>query len=152
MSNDTIDRPDLADPVDSGDPGRDVAVSPKALLLGVYRLLHNKRTGLLLILAMAVLTLVGVLFEQAPTDLRDDPARYAQWLDSVRPRYGGWTTPLSMIGAFGIFSSLGFKIVTTALAASVLACTTHRAPLLWRQATRPPLDQMDLTDIFKTFH
>ena len=138
MSNDTIDRPDLAQPAGaSGDPDRDVAVSPKALVLGLYRLLHNKRVGLLLILAMAVLTLVGVLFEQAPTDLRDDPARYAQWLDSMRPRYGGWTTPLSVIGAFGVFSSIGFKLVTTALAASVLACTTHRAPLLWRQAAHP---------------
>lgn len=122
---------DLDDPADVGEP------RPADLLHTVYAFFYNKRTGLVLILAMTVLTLFGVLFAQAPDSVRDDPQAYAAWLDAVRPRYRGWTEPLSWLGMFRMFSSVPFIVVTAALAVSILACSLHRTPLLWRQATRP---------------
>lgn len=108
-----------------------------ALVGRVSRFFHHKHTGLVLILAWSVLTLVGVLFQQAPDDVRADPALHSAWLDSVRPRYRGWTDPLSWAGVFGVFSSVWFRGVTTLLALSILACSVHRTPLLWAAAVHP---------------
>lgn len=113
--------------------------SPLGLVLGVYRFLYKKKVGLLLILALTVLALIGVIFPQVPSDFRADPQAYGPWLEEQRVRYGGWTLPLSWIGAFSMFSSLPFAIVTVLLVLSIIACTTHRLPLIWRNATRPRL-------------
>ncbi len=111
--------------------------SPVELLLRVYRFFHNKRVGLFLILAMGMLTLLGVLFQQAPDGVRDNPQSWQSFLDAVRPRYRGWTAPLAFLGVFTMFESWPFRIVTGLLATSILACTVHRVPLLWRQARTP---------------
>lgn len=113
--------------------------SPLGLVLGVYRFFYKKKVGLLLILALTVLAVVGVLFPQVPADFRADPEAYGPWLEDQRVRYGGWTVPLSLVNAFSMFSSLPFAIVTVLLVLSILACTTHRLPLIWRAATRPRL-------------
>lgn len=130
---------DRAEPAGQARDDLDVTVeiSPADLLRRLYRFLISKRTGLTLILAMGLLSLVGTLLEQAPDRVRDDPQGYAQWLDSIRPRYGGWTEPLSVAGFFEIFSSAWFKAVTILLAISILACTYHRTPQLWKRAMRP---------------
>ncbi|MDO5499650.1 MAG: cytochrome c biogenesis protein ResB [Propionibacteriaceae bacterium] len=114
---------------------RDLSVGE--LLRRIYALFHNKRFGLLLILAMAVLTLLGVLFPQAPQGVLDDPAVRDQWLETMRPRFGGWTSPLAFAGLFGVFSSWPFRIVTGLLALSIIACTTHRLPQLMGAAFHP---------------
>ena len=113
------------------------------LLRRLYQLFHNKRFGLLLILAMAVLTLVGVLFPQAPGGVLDDPAVRDAWLDTLRPRYRGWTDILATLGVFAVFGSIGFKAVTILLALSIIACTTHRLPQLRAQAMRPHVHVRD---------
>ena len=108
-------------------------------LLAVYRFFYRKKVGLLLILALTLMALVGVLFPQVPADFRADPEAYGPWLEDQRVRYGGWTMPLSWIGAFAMFSSVPFAVVTGLLVLSIVACTTHRLPLLWRQAREPRL-------------
>lgn len=114
---------------------RDLSVGE--LFRRIYALFHNKRFGLLVILAMAVLTLVGVLFPQAPQGVLDDPQVRDQWLETVRPRFGGWTDPLAFAGVFGVFGSWPFRIVTSVLALSIIACTTHRLPQLLSAAFHP---------------
>ncbi|MDO5534648.1 MAG: cytochrome c biogenesis protein ResB [Propionibacteriaceae bacterium] len=121
----------------TGQAGDSHDLSPTELLRRLYALFHNKRFGLLLILAMAVLTLFGVLFPQAPGDALADPASREAWLETVRPRYRGWTDILATLGIFGVFGSLAFKVVTVTLALSIVACTTHRFPQLWKQAHHP---------------
>lgn len=103
----------------------------------VYRFLHSKRTGLVLILAMAVAVLLGTLFMQAPDGALADPAAFAGWQEEVRPRYGGWTPILAATGMFNVYSSLWFKAITLLLAASIIACTSHRVPQLWRSSVHP---------------
>ncbi|HHT11976.1 MAG TPA: cytochrome c biogenesis protein ResB, partial [Propionibacterium sp.] len=105
----------------------------------VYRFFHNKFVGLALILAMAILSLLGTLIAQAPAGVLDDPASAQQWLDSVRPRFGGWTGVLHFLGFFNLYKSIPFLTVVALLALSIIACTTHRVPLLWKRATRPQL-------------
>ena len=107
--------------------------------LGIYHFFHKKKVGLLLILALTVMALVGVLFPQVSPEFVADTAAYQSWLEDRRMTYGGWTAVLSFIGAFSMFSSLAFTIVATLLGLSIIACTVHRLPLLWQQATRPRL-------------
>ena len=95
------------------------------------------RTGLALILALGLLSLVGTLLAQTPPGIRGDPQAYASWLDSVRPKYGGWTSVLDTLGFFSIFTSVWFKAITVLLTTSILACSVNRAPRLWRLAVRP---------------
>ena len=136
-------RPDTPTPPATPDHPDAHDLSVVELLRRLYALFHNKRFGLLLILAMAVFTLVGVLFPQAPGETLADPAVRDAWLDTMRPRYRGWTDILAALGVFGVFGSIGFKVVTILLALSIIACTTHRLPQLWAQAMAPHVSVRD---------
>lgn len=112
-------------------------ISPADMARRIYRFFHNKRFGLWLIFAMTFLSLMGVLFQQVPADVRADPVKYQSFLDQMQPTYRGWTMPLSVMGFFHMFSSWPFRIVNILLVLSIIACTTHRLPTLWKNATRP---------------
>lgn len=103
----------------------------------IYRQLTSMRVALLLLGALALLTLAGTLLAQAPAEVRSDPGAYAEWLDSVRPRYGGWTGVLDTLGLFSVFSSIWFKGLLVLLSASLISCSVRNVPRLWRRATRP---------------
>jgi cytochrome c biogenesis protein len=103
----------------------------------LWRFFISRRTGLVLILLIGVLSLVGTVLEQAPADVRSDPQSYASWVDSVRSTYGGWTGVLRTLGLFTVFSSWAFLGIIALLTTSILACSIHRTPVLWRRATRP---------------
>lgn len=136
-ASEPVDQP-IDHPVEAaGTPEPAADITPAEMGRRLFRLFHNKHFGLLLILAMGFLTLMGTLLQQVPEEVRGDPAAYAEWLDSVRPRYGGWTGILSATGMFAVFSSVWFKAVTILLAMSIIACTLHRVPLLWQQAMHP---------------
>ncbi len=120
-----------------------VRVSPIDLLDRVWRFFISKHTGLVLILLMGLLSLIGTLLAQAPDGMRADATAYAGWLDSVRPRYGGWTDLLNRAGLFEVFSSIWFKAVSALLAVSILACSVNRAPQLWRRAFQPRVHMAD---------
>ena len=121
------------------------AAPAKDVFRKVYRFFHNKFVGLALILAMAILSLLGTLIAQAPAGVLDDPTSAQQWLDSIRPRFGGWTNVLHFLGFFNLYKSIPFLTVVALLAVSIVACTTHRVPLLWKRATKP---QLHVTDGF----
>lgn len=175
MSNDTladeprrdapgpVERPELHDPLHPEEnPRLATGAHPDATLPGdtiesadtirmpgpvraVYRFFISKRTGIGLILAMGFFTLLGTLLQQSTEAVRSDPAAYADWLDSVRPRYQGWTGVLDMLGLFDVFGSWWFKAVNILLCISILCCVVHRIPLLWKRATKP---QLHVTDGF----
>jgi cytochrome c biogenesis protein len=114
-----------------------IAVSPSDIGERLWHFFISMRTGLALILALALLGLIGTLLVQAPAGLKGDPEAYAVWLESVRPKYGGWTTVLDNLGLFSIFSSIWFRGITVLLMTSVLACSANRAPHLWRLTVHP---------------
>jgi cytochrome c biogenesis protein len=109
----------------------------------LWHVLISMRTGLALILALAVMTLLGTVIDQAPAGIQNDPQTYATWLDSARIRYGGWTNVLDVLGLFQVFGSLWFKGTMLLLTTSILACSINRTPLLWRQAVHPRLRVSD---------
>lgn len=123
------------EPIDDLDGG--LAISPSDIGERLWHFFISMRTGLALILALAVLGLIGTLLVQAPEGLRSDPQAYATWLESVRPKYGGWTAVLDTLGLFSIFSSVWFRGIVVLLTTSVLACSVNRAPHLWKQAVHP---------------
>lgn len=133
--------PQLQEPVDGLDVP--VPVSGRTILGKVYAFFHNKKVGLFLILATGALGLIGALTRQMPSGVREDPVSRAQWLDQMRPVYGGWTDIADFLGVFHMFSSPIFLTVTIALAVSIVACTTHRLPNLYRQAYRPRTSKRD---------
>jgi len=101
----------------------------------IWRFFISMRTGLLLILALGLLSLVGTLLVQAPAGL--DPASYTSWLASIHSKYGGWTPVFDKLGFFSVFTSIWFKSITVLLTTSVLACSVNRAPRLWKLAFHP---------------
>lgn len=110
-----------------------------------YALFYNKKVGLALILAAGLLALLGIIFPQAPGGVFDNPDSRSAWLEGPREIYGGWTGILAFLGFFNMFSSPLFLTVLILLALSILACTTHRLPLLWRKAFHP---HVSVTDAF----
>lgn len=112
-------------------------ISPARILHGINALLYNKAFGLVLILLTGLLSFIGVLLPQKPPGVADDPERQAAWLDTVRETVGGWTPVLDALGFFTMFSSVPFLIVMGLLAASIIACTAHRVPILWKAARHP---------------
>jgi cytochrome c biogenesis protein len=123
------------EPLDDLDAG--LAISPGDIGERLWHFFISMRTGLVLILALALLSLVGTMLVQAPEGLRSDPQAYATWLESLRPKYGGWTGILNTLGLFSIFASVWFKGIMVLLMTSVLACSANRAPHLWKLTVHP---------------
>ncbi|KTF03847.1 hypothetical protein HMPREF3167_08880 [Trueperella sp. HMSC08B05] len=103
----------------------------------IYALFYNKKIGLLLILIVTILSLIGVVFPQANSYVVADEAAWEDFLTNLTPVYGGWTRILAAIGFFNMFSSWLFRIMMILLCLSIIGCTTHRIPLLYRTAYKP---------------
>jgi cytochrome c biogenesis protein len=109
-------------------------------LEGLWHLLTSMRVAMVLMIVLAALCVIGSLVIQIPTGMADDPASKASWLDSIRPRFGGWTGVMDLLGLFNIFNSLIFRVLVAALTISLIACSVHRVPGAWRTATKPRVD------------
>lgn len=127
-----------SDGVVSGERGdRDVAISE--LFHWIYRFFYSKTVGLILILLFAFLAVIGSLVVQVDPSVYADPASRDSFLAEMRNSYGGWAPVLSALGLFRVFTSPLFYTVVAMLAASIIACTTHRIPELWRRVHSPRL-------------
>jgi len=142
MSQTATAPPRPAIPRPSAAPPRRAAVPPHVWL---FRRLTSMRTALTLLFVLGLLTLAGTLLVQVPSGVAGNHAVYAEWLNTVRPRYGGWTDVLDKLGLFSVFSSLWFRGTVLLLVASVVMCSARRMPGLWRTATKP---RMVMTDAF----
>lgn len=132
MSDDTPRRRGTTDGLDEA-----LDLSPGRFLHAIYALFYNKAFGLVLILLTGLLSLIGVLLPQKPPNIAGNPERQAAWLDKVRGGTGGWTSILDALGFFSMFSSIPFLVVMGLLAVSIIACTTHRIPVIWKAARHP---------------
>ncbi|HEY5628982.1 MAG TPA: cytochrome c biogenesis protein ResB [Candidatus Limnocylindrales bacterium] len=109
-------------------------------LEGLWHLLTSMRVAMVLMIGLAILSLAGSLLIQMTAEQAADPAQHAQFIDMVRGRYGGWAPILDALGLFTVFNSLIFRILMAALSISLVACTVHRIPGVWRTATKPRID------------
>ena len=111
----------------------------------IFRKLTSMRTALTLLFVLGLLTLAGTLLVQVPAAVKGNHQAYAEWLNTVRPRYGGWTDVLDKLGLFSVFSSVWFDAAVLLLTASVIMCSVRRIPGLWKTATKP---RMIMTEAF----
>jgi len=134
---------DAPTPVQADAPAEQDAVDAEVVIgfgeffRRLYAITYSKTLGLLIILAFAVFVLLGVIFTQAPAGTWPDTTARADFLTEMTTKYGAATKVLSALGIFHIFSSIGFYVVTIALAISIIGCTTHRIPLLWKRWRYP---------------
>lgn len=128
-------RPAVSEPTEEF--GGRMTISPSDIGDRLWRIFTSMRTALILMLMLALLALVGTLVVQAPAGMSSDPQAYAAWLDTVRPKYGGWTGPMDMLGAFNVFASWWFKGIMVLLTTSILACSVNRFKGLWKTAIHP---------------
>ncbi len=119
--------PSLMDRVDAG-------------LEWLWHFLSSMRLAMVLMLAIAVLGVAGSLLMQIPRDVVGNPASEQLWVESVRPRYGGWTDLFTTLGLFNVFNSVVFRILVAALTISLVACSIHRIPGMIRTARNPRVD------------
>lgn len=133
-------------PLPPAPPAPAAAASPSAMdrvdqvLEGLWHFLSSMRVAMVLMLCIAALGVVGSLVIQAPSGVLNDPVAKADWLDGIRPRFGGWTNVMDTLQLFQIFNSLVFRILVAALTISLIACSIHRTPGMWRTATKPRVD------------
>lgn len=112
-------------------------ISPSVVFKRIYAFFYNKVVGVVLILLMAALAFIGTLIVQMPESAKASPESKAAWLESIQPKYGGWTNVLDFFGFFNMYSSPIFLTVSAMLALSIVACTVHRLRPMWRRATQP---------------
>jgi cytochrome c biogenesis protein len=110
------------------------------VLEGLWHFLSSMRVALVLMLLLAVLGVIGSLVIQAPPGAVADAEGYGDWLAGVRPRYGAWTDVMSTLGVFNMFNSVIFRVIVAALTISLIACSVHRTPGIWRTVTKPRVD------------
>ena len=96
------------------------------------------RTALLLILALAVLALIGAILVQAPAGHQRRSAGVRR-LDRGAPPEVRRLGPRSSIGSGSSPSSsrVWFKAILVGLTTSILACSVNRFRGLWKTAVRP---------------
>ncbi len=116
----------------------EVSVSASDAAHRVWLFFISMRTGLFLMLGLGVLSLIGTLLVQAPAGITKSPEAYSEWLNfTARPKVGGWTPVLDLLGFFSIFTSFWFRAISILLTTSILACTINRVPRLWKVAFHP---------------
>ena len=106
----------------------------------LWHFLTSMKLAMVLMLVFAALGLVGTLVIQAPVGVMDDPQAKAEWLASIRPKFGGWTDLMDRLQFFEMFTSVWLRAVGALLAASLVACTVHRIPGTWRTMRHPRVD------------
>jgi cytochrome c biogenesis protein len=106
----------------------------------LWHTLTSMRVAMVFMIVLAILCMVGSLLIQMTPDQAADPSAHAQFLDMVRPRFGGWTNIIDFLGLFNLFNSLIFRVLVVGLVISLVACTVHRIPGAWRTATKPRVD------------
>ena len=111
----------------------------------IWRIATSMPTAVILMIVLAGLGLVGTMVIQAPSGMTSEPGAYRAWVESLRPRYGGWTYVFDTLGFYSIFSSWWFKGIVLALVTSISACSAKRVRGLWKTAVKP---RMRMTSAF----
>jgi cytochrome c biogenesis protein len=104
----------------------------------IWETFTSVRLAIILILAIAAASFIGAAIVQAPPPALEDPARFEQWVEGVRPKYGIWTNVFAWLGFFSLFTATWFRLLIVLMAANVMVCTLHRTPGILRIVRRQP--------------
>ena len=103
----------------------------------VFKLLTSVRFALLLIAAVAVAALLGVIFPQAPDEIRAVPAAMDQYVEFQKGRYHIFAPLMRDLGLFGVFHTFWFNGLVVVLLLAVAVCTANRIPPIVRNVRHP---------------
>ncbi|HLZ70444.1 MAG TPA: cytochrome c biogenesis protein ResB [Dehalococcoidia bacterium] len=103
----------------------------------VFRLLTSVRVALLLIGFVVLGALLGVIFPQAPDEVRASAQAYAAYTEFQRTRYGAFTDAMRHLGLFEVFHSYWFNGLLFVVLLAVAVCTANRVPPIVRNVRRP---------------
>ncbi|MGH2585848.1 MAG: cytochrome c biogenesis protein ResB [Dehalococcoidia bacterium] len=103
----------------------------------IFRLLTSVRFALVQLGVVIVAALLGVVFPQAPDQIRLNPPAYDAWTEIQRGKYGPLTGIFRRLDLFEVFHSLWFNALLILLLVSVAVCTVNRFTPIWRTVRRP---------------
>ncbi len=106
-------------------------------LRAVWWLFTNVRFAIVLLVALALVSLLGVLLPQVPLNVRGDAVAEADWLKFQEGKFGVLTTPIDRAGLFDLFHASWFAALLAITMASTGAYILSRAPGIWVAITRP---------------
>lgn len=99
----------------------------------LWRVLTSRTLSLVLLLALAILAVLGTVFPQRPSGPGFAGQAVEEWQAALRGKYGpGMTALLQRLGLVDLYRTPLFQAVLAALAANGLACTLGRVPGRWR--------------------
>ncbi len=108
----------------------------------VWRTLRSMRTALILLLLLALAAVTGSLIPQWP----NSPERVLQY----QAGHGLWGTFLQRAGAFDVFGSWWFVLITVLLFVSLVACLVPRTRATWRAVRQRPIQAREI-DAFRHY-
>jgi cytochrome c biogenesis protein len=108
----------------------------------VWRTLRSMRTAIVLLFMLAAAAMVGSLLPQLPVS----PQRVASYQQVHR----FWGSFFNAIGAFDVFGTWWFALITALLFISLVACLAPRSRALIRAARQQPVHAREL-DAFPSF-
>ena len=106
-------------------------------LRAVWWLFTNVRFAIVLLMALAFVSLLGVLLPQVPLNVRGDAVAEADWLKFQEGKFGFLTAALVRAGLFDLFHASWFAALLAITVASTGAYILSRAPGIWAAITRP---------------
>lgn len=103
----------------------------------LWRLFTSVRFALFLIGFLALISFVGIVVPQVPSQMAGNPVAEQAWVDFQREKFGIFTDPMHRLGLFNVFGSFLFAATLGVLVVSVCVCTANRLPPIWRNVTQP---------------
>jgi cytochrome c biogenesis protein len=111
----------------------------------LWHLFVSVRLAIILITSIAILSIIGTIIIQAPSEVTASPEDYSAWIAAnAYQQYGNWASILDWLQVFTLFHSWYFKILITLLAINIfIGGMVARAPGIWQKFRHPPLKRAD---------
>lgn len=107
-------------------------------LRAVWWLFTNVRFAIVVLAALALVSLAGVVLPQKPAVVRGDRLAEADWLQTQEGRFGGFLTDVfDKTQLFDVFHATWFTMLLAVTVASTAAYVISRFPGVWRSVTKP---------------
>ncbi len=106
-------------------------------LRAVWWLFTNVRFAIVLLALLSLVSLLGVVLPQVPSNIRGDDIAEANWLGFQEGKFGPFTSPMDRLGLFDLFHARWFAVVLAVTVVSTGAYIVSRFPGIWRTVTRP---------------
>jgi cytochrome c biogenesis protein len=105
---------------------------------GIFKFLSSIKLAIVLIIILAVASILGTLFPQAPRGL--DPVQYGQWLAQVTDHMGKIANWLDQLQILKLYRSFWFLALLVLFTLNIVVCTLTRLSPKLRRASRPKIE------------